>query len=374
MHSASVRTVTPSASRMPRTASETSASSRRDQPRALLDHGDRGAEAAEGLGELEADVAAADDHQVPRQRVEREQRGVGRASARRATPGRSGTAARAPTLMKMRSAARTRSPTATSRGPVKRAWPSITVTPASPPSQSSSPAPALRDDAGIRGACTAAKSMPTGPATHAEVGGAAGEMRDPGARHQRLGRRQPVLMQVPPKWLRSIDGHPLACRRQPDRERRAGLAGADDDGVEFFADAGLPARRSEHAASLRDWRARRGGGGRRRRRRRRAAAAGRSRSRAPATTATTRKAMWKSRSSMPPPCSRPARSSTPPASATPVASEICCATELIAVAWLASRVVDVGEDHRVDAGEADRAKHAAEEQAGHDHAAPASPG
>ena len=58
----------------------------------------------------------------------------------------------------------------------------------------------------------------------------------------------------------------------------------------------------------------------------------------------------------------------PPASATPVASEICCATELIAVAWLMSRVVDVGEDHRVDPGEADRAQHAAEEQASHDQA------
>ena len=55
------------------------------------------------------------------------------------------------------------------------------------------------------------------------------------------------------------------------------------------------------------------------------------------TPETTRKAMWKSRSSSPAAVQRPARSSTPPASATPVASEICCATELIAVAWLRCR-------------------------------------
>ena len=48
-----------------------------DQARTLLDHGDGGAEAAEGLGELEADVAAADDDQVLGQGVEGEQRAVG---------------------------------------------------------------------------------------------------------------------------------------------------------------------------------------------------------------------------------------------------------------------------------------------------------
>ena len=47
-----------------------------DDLRALLDDGDLGAEAAEGLGELEADVAAADDDEVAGQLVEGEQRAV----------------------------------------------------------------------------------------------------------------------------------------------------------------------------------------------------------------------------------------------------------------------------------------------------------
>ena len=47
-----------------------------DQARALLDHGDGGAEAVESLGELEADVAAADHDEVAGQRVEGEDRFV----------------------------------------------------------------------------------------------------------------------------------------------------------------------------------------------------------------------------------------------------------------------------------------------------------
>ena len=47
-----------------------------DQARTLLDHGDLRAETAEGLGELEADVAAADHDQVFGQGVEREEGAV----------------------------------------------------------------------------------------------------------------------------------------------------------------------------------------------------------------------------------------------------------------------------------------------------------
>ena len=43
---------------------------------------------------------------------------------------------------------------------------------------------------------------------------------------------QPVLTQVPPNSLRSMIATRHAGGGQPSGERRAGLAGADDDGVE----------------------------------------------------------------------------------------------------------------------------------------------
>ena len=48
-----------------------------DQARRLFDHRDLGAEPAEDLGELEPDIAAADDHEMARQAIEFEQRRVG---------------------------------------------------------------------------------------------------------------------------------------------------------------------------------------------------------------------------------------------------------------------------------------------------------
>ena len=77
MHSASRRIATPSASRISRIASDTSSSSRAHQARRLLDHRDFGAEAPEHLGELEPDIAAADDDEMAGQGVELEQGGVG---------------------------------------------------------------------------------------------------------------------------------------------------------------------------------------------------------------------------------------------------------------------------------------------------------
>ena len=109
----------PRASRMSRIASETSSSSRRDQARALLDDGDLGAEAAVHLRELEPDVAAADDHQVARQRVEREHRRVGEVRARRRCRAGRARSARPPTLMKMRGAVSSSSPTRTRVGPLE---------------------------------------------------------------------------------------------------------------------------------------------------------------------------------------------------------------------------------------------------------------
>ena len=71
---------------MSRTASETSSSSRADQPRPHLDDRHLGAEAAVHLREFEPDIAAADDDQVPRQRVEREDRACWSGSGRRRRP------------------------------------------------------------------------------------------------------------------------------------------------------------------------------------------------------------------------------------------------------------------------------------------------
>ena len=67
----------PSPSRISRTASRDVLVLARDQPRTLLDDRHLGAEAAVHLREFEADVAAADDDQMPRQRVELQDRAVG---------------------------------------------------------------------------------------------------------------------------------------------------------------------------------------------------------------------------------------------------------------------------------------------------------
>ena len=49
----------------------------RDQARRHFDDRDLAAEAAEHLGEFEADIAAADDHQMPRQEIDLHHRAVG---------------------------------------------------------------------------------------------------------------------------------------------------------------------------------------------------------------------------------------------------------------------------------------------------------
>ena len=117
-----------------------------DQPRALLDHRHLRAEAPIHLRELEPDVAAADHHQMLGQPIEREHGGVGEKRQCRRCPGRSGTSARPPTLMKMRGAVSRSSPTRTVSGPSKRACPRITVHPDMPRSQRSMPLRALADD------------------------------------------------------------------------------------------------------------------------------------------------------------------------------------------------------------------------------------
>ena len=91
-----------------------------DQTRRLLDDGHCRAEPPMHLRELEADVAAAHDHQVLRRPVQRQDRGVGEIG-HLADAGKSGTMARPPTLMKMRGAVSSSSPTRTVSGASKRA-------------------------------------------------------------------------------------------------------------------------------------------------------------------------------------------------------------------------------------------------------------
>ncbi len=116
----------PSASRISLTAAETSASSRAISRGAHLDDGDLAAEAAVHLRELEPDIAAADDDQMPRQRRRDRSSTCWSDTAPRRCPACPARSARPPTLMKICSARRAaRRRRATSCGRSKRAWPSI---------------------------------------------------------------------------------------------------------------------------------------------------------------------------------------------------------------------------------------------------------
>ena len=166
-----------------------SASSRPISADAHLDDGDLAAEAAEHLAELEPDVAAADDHQVFRQRRPDPSSSCWSGTASVSRPGSCGTAARPPTLMKMRSAARTRArrrrpraATGSARGRDRRWQRSSSVSIFSRPVRERPEIASLR-------ALTRAMSTLTLPAIgDAEVGGAAGEVRGIGAGDHRLGR------------------------------------------------------------------------------------------------------------------------------------------------------------------------------------------
>lgn len=68
---------------------------------------------------------------------------------------------------------------------------------------------------------------------HPVVLGAAGEMRGIGTRHQCLGRRAAGVDAGAAEAVALDDRHALAGGCQAMCERRAGLAGADDDGVEL---------------------------------------------------------------------------------------------------------------------------------------------
>jgi hypothetical protein len=127
----------------------------------------------------------------------------------------SGTRARPPTLMKMRGAVRTSSPTRIFCGPSKRAWPWTSVIPSIPCNHLSSPARAFSVTPRAR-AITFGKSTRTSDATtprsvlRARCAAYALET-------SALVGMQPVLTQVPPRNLRSTSATfiPAPVNREP---------------------------------------------------------------------------------------------------------------------------------------------------------------
>ena len=148
------------------------------------------------------------------------------------TPGMSGTRARPPTLMKIRGAVSCSSPTRTVSGPSNRAWPWMTVQPSMPRSHFSTPARALAETASAR-ALTLPMSICDVAVQHdAVVGGAPREMRRVRAGDQRLGRHAAGVHAGAAEQLALDERDRHAGAGQPAGERRSGLAGPDDDGVE----------------------------------------------------------------------------------------------------------------------------------------------
>ena len=176
-----------------------------DQPRPFLDHCDRRAEAPKDLRELEPDIAAADHHQVPRHTSSASSE-LFDISGTRSTPGSFGTAARPPTLMKMRPASARRSP------PRPRG---LSGTARAPRPACSSPCPSAcpRAPAAPRAMrSTRALTAPIRPDRPADVTPKSAARRArcaAGAGDQRLRRPAPRFTQVPPKIPPLDDRHPL---------------------------------------------------------------------------------------------------------------------------------------------------------------------
>ena len=186
------------------------------------------------LRELQPDVAAADDHQVLGHCVQRHDR---RVVERRTSsmPGSAGRTERPPTLMKItRCGPACGRPTWTVRGATKRASPTITSVFASPRIHASTPSRDLRTMPSLR-AFTRAMSTRMSPAIEAELCAAAREVNRARAGHQRLGRHAADVDAGAAEGAAFDDDaaqtFPAAARGQ----RRAGLAGADDDGINASA-------------------------------------------------------------------------------------------------------------------------------------------
>ena len=203
-----------------------------DEPRHPLDHGHARAEAPVHLRELEADVAAADDHQVRRHPVEGEHGAVGQIR-HRADPrqvGHRGASAdvdehprRVQELVADPDAVFALEPGV---APHERA--------ARQASQ-----PLLEAPARVRGDGVGARLDPGHVDRHRRpssddpvLGGAAGDVGRVGARHQRLGRHAAGVDAGAAHELALDERDRHAGRGETADERRARLAGADDDRVE----------------------------------------------------------------------------------------------------------------------------------------------
>ena len=196
----------------------------RDEARRHLDDCHLAAEAAVDLGELESDVAAADNDQVRRAGTRRRAGVLLVKYSTWSRPGISGTAARPPTLMKISGRAQG---LAADRHRLRRGEACV---------------PLIDGDHGI--ASQRLLDAAVGEAQHivlarldlphvdgdgawdrnAVISGAAGEMRGIGTRHQRLGRRAAGVDAGAAEAVALDDRHALA-RRLPGDVRATGRPG-----------------------------------------------------------------------------------------------------------------------------------------------------
>ena len=207
----------------------------RDQLAVALDDRHLAAEAAVHLAELEADVAAAQDHEVLGQEVDRHHRGVVEIGHGRRCPAIGGMAARPPTLMKICSASSSSSPTATSLGAGEAGMADVDGDAVGfSRSPSSTPSFETRTIASLR-ALTAFMSTRTGPSiTTPKSAARRATWAARALAIRRLGRDAAIVDAGAAEAL-ALDRPRPACRpRQAVRERRPGLAGADHDGIEML--------------------------------------------------------------------------------------------------------------------------------------------
>ena len=221
-------------------ASETSASSRAISRGPFSTIVTRDAEAAERLGELEADVAAPDDDKVFGQGVEGQDRAVGqgRHGIDAGEPGDRGAGA------DVEEDALGRKASAADRD-VARAGEAGVPFDQGDVGGAAEPValalPRLQHD-GVHAGLDPGHVGGDRAGDDAEVGGAASEVGDIGAGDQGLGRAAAGVDTGASEEAALDDRHLRAGGGQPDRERRAGLAAADDDCVEALGGHARPSR------------------------------------------------------------------------------------------------------------------------------------
>ena len=202
----------------------------RDQPRHHLDDGDFAPEAAKHLAELQADIAAADDDQMLRQEIHIHHRAVGEKGH----------------LVQPRDR-RPRGPSADIDEDLLRAqhlgadldlprrdeaaMALIDRAVGLAPQTALDAGGRERDDAVLARLDLGHVDLDRAGDLDAELGPAARQMRRIGAGHHGLGGRAAGIDAGPAEELALDDRDLLPRLRQPPRQRRPRLAGADDDGV-----------------------------------------------------------------------------------------------------------------------------------------------